>query len=129
MPRVSAPLVPGRVPFAHDAVLVMGGSADDRAPGGAITLALCGSWSHEPPCPLAAHFTGVERAGEEVRLRILFAAQPEDEGRVRTLIHEALAAGGGRNDHGETVAWDLRSDAASAVLAEEADHAERLTRS
>jgi hypothetical protein len=122
-------LVPGRVAFAHDAVLAMGPSADDRAPGAAITLALCGSWSHEPPCPLAAHFTGVERAADDVRLRILFAAAPSDETRVRAMIHEALAAGSGPNDHGEPVAWQLRSDAAAALLPEEADHAERLTRS
>ena len=126
---MSAALVPGRVGFAHEAVLVMAESADDRAPGAAITLALCGSWSHEPPCLLAAHFTGVERSAGEVRLRILFAARPEDEAQVRTLIHGALVAGSGPNDHGERVAWELRSDTASAVRPDEADHAERLTRS
>jgi hypothetical protein len=118
-----------RVPFAHDAVLTMDRSADERAPGAAITLALCGSLSHEPPCPVAAHFTGAARSGDDVRLRILFATRPEDEERVRDLIHEALAAGGGQNDHGEIVAWQLRSDGASALRAEEGDHAERLTRS
>jgi cyanophycin synthetase len=69
-------------------------SADDRAPGAGITLALRGSLSHEPPCPLAAHFTGAVRSGDEVRLRILFASRPEDERRVRDMIREALADGG-----------------------------------
>jgi hypothetical protein len=117
------------VSFAQDAVLTMDPSADDRAPGAAITLALCGSLAHEPPCPLAAHFTGAVRSGDEVRLRILFATPPEDESRVRGLIREALAAGGGPNDHGETVTWQLRSDSPSPVRPDERDHAERLTRS
>ena len=107
-------------PFAHDAVLAMAPSGDDRAPGGAITVALCGSWEHEPPCPLAPHHTHVERAGDEVRLRILFASEPDDERRVRELIDGALA----RAD-----AWRLVSSGASPVQPAEAGHAERLTRS
>lgn len=103
--------------------------ADHRAPGAAITLALCGSGSHEPPCPLAAHFTGVERSADGVRLRILFAARPDDETQVRAMIREALVAGGGPDDYGERVAWELRSDTASALRPGEAEHAERLTRS
>jgi hypothetical protein len=74
---------------------------DDRAPGAAITLTLCCGRSHEPPCPLAAHSTGAVRSGDEVRLRILFAARPEHEERVRLMVREALAAGGGANDHAE----------------------------
>jgi hypothetical protein len=118
-----------RVPFAHEAVVTMDRSADERAPGAAITLTLCGSLSHEPPCPVAAHFTGAVRSGEEIRLRILFATRPEDEPRVRDLIREALAVGGGQNDHGETVTWRLQSDGPSVVRPEEHDHADRLTRS
>ena len=34
------------------------------APGGAITVALCGSWDHEPPCPLAPHHTRAHRSGD-----------------------------------------------------------------
>ena len=50
-----------RQAFAHDAVVVLDAGGDDRAPGGAITVELCGHWDHEPPCPLAAHHTGVRR--------------------------------------------------------------------
>jgi hypothetical protein len=120
---------PGRVPFAQDAVVTMDRSADDRAPGAAITAALCGDHSHEPPCPLAANFTGAVRSGKDVRLRILFATRPADEDRVRRIIHQVLAGGGAPNKHGEPVTWQLRSDGASAVRPEEADHADRLTRS
>ncbi|NYJ03814.1 hypothetical protein [Petropleomorpha daqingensis] len=108
-----------RTPFAHDAVVAMDPTDDERAPGAAITVALCGSWDHDPPCPLAPHFTGAERAGEEVRLRILFAAEPGDERRVRELIDGALANG----------TWRLVSSAPSPVRPAEQDHAARLTRS
>ena len=118
-----------RQAFAHDAVLELAADGDDRAPGGAITLALCGSWSHEPPCPLAPHHTGVQRDGDEVTLRVLFAAAPDDEARVRALIDEALARGDGQNPEGVRTAWRLASSGPSPVRAEERPHAERLTRS
>jgi hypothetical protein len=108
-----------RSAFAHDAVLDLDDGADDRAPGAAITTALCGSWEHDPPCPLAPHHTAVTRSGTEVSLRLLFAADPDDEDRVRSLVAEALARGEG---------WRLLSSAASEVRPEERDHAERLIR-
>jgi hypothetical protein len=118
-----------RLPFAHDAVVTMAAGDDDRAPGAAITAALCGSWSHEPPCPLAPHHTAARRDGDEVRLRILFAADPGDEPRVRATIDDALAAGGGDTPDGGRVAWQLVSSSASAVRPAEREHADRLTRS
>lgn len=129
MAPVGTAPIPGRVPFAHDAVVTMDRSADDRAPGAAITAALCGDHSHEPPCPLAAHFTTAVRSKQEVRLRILFATRPADEDRVRQIIHQVLADGTAPNQHGQPMTWQLQSDGASAVRPEEANHAERLTRS
>jgi hypothetical protein len=118
-----------KLPFAHDAVLAMDPGADDRAQGGAITVALCGSWEHDPPCPLAPHHTLAERSGEEVRLRVLFAAEPDDEARVRAAIGEALAAGTRAIPDGGTATWRLVSATASEVRPEELEHAGRLARS
>ncbi|KQC37143.1 MULTISPECIES: hypothetical protein [Frankia] len=42
-----------RRPFAHEFVLVLAPGGDERAPGAAITAALCGRWEHPPPCPQA----------------------------------------------------------------------------
>ena len=114
---------------ALDAVVLLAADGDERAPGGAITLALCGSWSHEPPCPLAPHHTAAVRDGDRVRLRVLFAAAPEDEARVRALVEEALARGEGVGPDGVRTSWRMHHASASPVRPEEAAHAERLVRS
>ena len=103
------------------------GTADDlRAPGGAITVALCGSWEHEPPCPLAPHHTAAERDGEVVRLRVLFAAEPGDELEVRRRITEALATSQLVTPAGDLVRWRLISAQSGRVHGDEADHGRRL---
>ena len=117
-----------RIPFAHDAVLTMDGG-DERAPGGAITTALCGSWSHDPPCPLAPHFTGATRNGREVTLRVLFAAAATDEDEVRRRIDDALARGEGEDPDGMRTYWDVVRAGPSPVAPGELEHAQRLTRS
>ena len=99
---------------------------DLRAPGGAITVALCGSWEHEPPCPLAPHHTSAERDGDVVRLRVLFAAEPADEPEVRRRIADALAAGQVLTPGGDLARWRVASEGSSEVRPEESDHGQRL---
>jgi hypothetical protein len=117
-----------RQAFAHDAVLLLEEGGDERAPGGAITVALCGSVSHEPPCPLAPHHTRVHRTEDGLALRLLFAAEPADEPRVRALVEEALSRGWGDSPDGRTT-WDLVESGPSAVEDAEEAHAQRLIRS
>jgi hypothetical protein len=62
-----------------------------RAPGAAVAVGLCGHWNHEPPCPLAPHRVSVDEHDGELRMRILFAAEPDTEGEVRQLIDQALS--------------------------------------
>jgi hypothetical protein len=97
-----------RIPFVHLAAVEMGADDDDRAPGAAITLALCGSWEHSPPCPLAAHHTQSTRAGGTVDLRVVFATEPEHEAEVRRRIEGALCAGTATDPDGVTSHWTLR---------------------
>ena len=115
--------------FAHDAVLSMGPDADLRAPGAAITVGLCGHWEHEPPCPVAPHHSNAERAGEQVRVRVLFAAAPEHESAVRALIDEALSHGALQGPDGTTTAWQLLSSRPGVVRDQERAHLGRLARS
>jgi hypothetical protein len=109
--------------FAHDAVVTLAPGGDERAPGAAITVALCGHWEHEPPCPLAPHHTGATPGpGGELRLRVLFAAAPDDEAEVRGRIDAALAAGGL-----DTTRWEFGGSRPGTVREDEAAHAARLS--
>lgn len=117
-----------RQAFAHEAVLIMEPDADVRAPGAAITAALCGHWDHGPPCPLAPHHVRVEEVEGEVRVRILFAAEPDAEQQVRHLIEQALS-GKLTFPDGFITPWRLRSSRPCDVSADEKDHARRLTHS
>ena len=96
--------------YAHD--------ADTCAPGAAITVALCGQIEHEPPCPLAPHHTAAAREGQErLRLRVLFAAEPELGPAVRRHIVDALSA------------WPLLEETPSDVSEQERTHAGRIAAS
>ena len=106
-----------RQAYAHDAVLTS--AADDRAPGAAITVALCGHWEHDPPCPIAPHHTAATRDGDELRLRILFATEPDRVDEVRSRIDAALAAGD----------WRLVSAGCARIERDEREHARRLLKS
>jgi hypothetical protein len=117
-----------REAYAHDAVLTMSPDADIRAPGGAITVALCGRIDHDPPCPVAPHHTAAERDGDVVRLRILFATEPARAAEVRSGIEDALRAGAFDGPDGGTTTWQLWESAPATISPAELDHAERLTR-
>ena len=80
-----------REAYAHEVELFWVGSEDERAPGGAITEELCGALEHEPPCPVAAHYTSAVRRSMALEVRVLFACEPDDEKSVRERIDTALA--------------------------------------
>jgi hypothetical protein len=115
-----------RVAFAHDAVLDMEPDADLSAPGGAVTLALCGAYDHAPPCPLAPHHTRADRRAGGVAVRVLFATEAAREAEVRTRIDEALAAGFCEAPEGTRTRWTFLSSAPAAVVDAERAHAARL---
>jgi hypothetical protein len=122
-----------RTAFAHDAVVDMAddmtSEADLSGPGGAVTLALCGSFAHPPPCPLAPHHTRAERVGDGVAVRVLFATEPSAEADVRERIAAALAAGFCDGPDGVRRHWTLRNSAPAAVTDAERAHAARLMQS
>lgn len=104
----------------------MDAGGDVRAPGAAITVAVCGHWEHEPPCPLAPHHTAAERDGDIIRLRVLFAADPPDEPEVRRRIDDALASSQLETPDGAVALWRLVSTGVGEVRPHEADHGRRL---
>jgi hypothetical protein len=112
--------------FAHDVVVAMADDGDIRAPGAAITVALCGHWEHRPPCPLAPHRTDAERSGGDVRLRVLFASEPAAETEVRDRIERALREAALTLPDGATARWRLLTAEPGAVRADETETAESL---
>ncbi len=115
-----------RSAFVHEAVLTMPDGADECGPGGAITLALCGSWEHPPPCPLAPHQTSVEPTEHGLRVRTLFVAEPGREPEVRRLIEGALARRHHRGPDGAEADWVVVSCGPGSVASGERDLAARL---
>jgi hypothetical protein len=63
-----------------------------------------------------------------LRVRILFAAEPDTEARIRHLIDQALS-GQVKFPDGFTAPWRLHTSRPAEVSAEETDLAERLIRS
>ena len=116
-----------REAFAHDAVLEMTEGADERAPGGAVTVALCGAIDHEPPCPVAPHHTSMSGRGIRRRVRVLFAT--EDEPVVRRTIQAALGAGEFTAPDGSVSRWVLHSSTPGTVNDSERAHAAQLIES
>ena len=112
----------------QDAELDWPAEGDIGAPGAAVTVALCGRWEHDPPCPIAPHHTRATRVDGIARVRTLFAVEPEQENEVRQRIVDALAEGQLRGPDGTTTSWRLRSSNPSTVTASETAHASRLTR-
>jgi hypothetical protein len=117
-----------RAPYVHEATLVMSSEADVDAPGAAVTLALCGSWDHQPPCPLPHHSHG-QRTGTTVTLRVVFATEPENEEDVRRRIDQALRTGRVTGPAGSSTQWEFRGSATADLSASEAPRARRLAES
>ena len=83
--------------FAFDAVLEMEPGTDTRAPGGAVTVALCGAWDHDGPCRWP-HYSEIDTGSVPARLRTVVVTDDETAAEVITRIENAL-----RSDPGWTV--------------------------
>ncbi|MDE8668499.1 hypothetical protein PY310_07880 [Pseudarthrobacter sp. H3Y2-7] len=112
--------------YVHQATVLMAAGSDPSAPGAAITLELCGSWEHEPPCPLAPHHTDYARNGNDVTLRIVFAAEPDKEGDVRRRIERALAGESLTKPGGVKTNWTYRGGGPAVLSAAEQEQARRI---
>jgi hypothetical protein len=98
-------------PFVHRAEIILDVDADSAAPGGAVTIALCGSWDHAGACrwPHYSQATWGEGRGE---LRVVFVADAGEEAAVRNLIDKALTDGCCIVPDGTTSRWTLVASSA-----------------
>jgi len=126
-------MTPARSAYLHLATVTMepagdGMTAPDIAAlGAAVTRELCGSWDHQPPCPLAPHHTRPERDGDTVTLRIIFAAEPANETLVRRRIDNALRQECLTGPDGRTTRWAFLGGGPGELDPSESEHAGRLT--
>lgn len=107
-------------PFVHCADLELAAGAEAAAPGGAVTIALCGSWDHEGGCRWPHHTTAEPRDGR-TSVRVVFVAEAEQEASLRASIHDALANGRCTGPDGITSEWTLAAEGAGTLTAEEAE--------
>jgi hypothetical protein len=91
--------------LSADCVLDPG--SDERALGGAVTVALCGHWEHKGDCRWP-HLTVTEDGhGGLVHVRTTVTVGEEDEDEVRRRFHEALATGALAGPGGAVSSWRL----------------------
>jgi hypothetical protein len=104
--------------FVQCAEVLLDAGADRAAPGGAVTLALCGSWDHPGPCRWP-HQTAAAWEGSRGHVRVVFTADIQDEAHVRRLIDQALAAGECIGPDGKSNSWSTSGHAAGVLTVEE----------
>jgi len=100
--------------FMQCAEVLLEPDADARAPGGAVTLALCGSWDHAGACrwPHETSATWDERQGH---VRVVFVAGEDEEKQVRDLITQSLAGGECVGPDGKRSRWAATGHGAGVV--------------
>jgi hypothetical protein len=102
--------------FVLAASLELGEGVDTRAPGGEVTVALCGHWEHEGPCRWP-HHSSIDASVTPARLRTVVAAPGEDRAEVVQRVTESLDVDG---------RWTVVSLDVEDVAADEQDLARNL---
>ena len=95
--------------FAHvvSVRLELGKDADRRAPGGAVTRALCGSWDHDGACRWPHHTQVDGTAAGFVDVTVRFDADDDEVAHVASLIEDALSRGALDGPDGHASRWRL----------------------
>jgi hypothetical protein len=95
--------------FAVEAQLELRPGTDTRAPGGEVTVALCGHWDHDGPCRWP-HNSSIDTSATPARLRTVVAADDDTVDEVVSRIEAAL-----RRD----TRWSLRECQTDGIKASE----------
>ena len=81
--------MPTRRAYVFESQLELVPGTDTRAPGGAVTVALCGHWDHEGPCRWP-HHSAIDADSTPVHLRTVFACSPAEVDEVHAAIDAAV---------------------------------------
>jgi hypothetical protein len=84
-----------RVPFSHrcEYRIRLEPGSDDRAPGGAVTVALCGHWDHDGRCRWPHLSTITPDIDGYQRLVVEFDAPENEVVKIKALIDPAVTHG------------------------------------
>ena len=72
-----------------DVALQLNAGTDARAPGGEVTVALCGHWEHPGPCRWP-HNSAIDSSTKPARLRTIVVTSDEDRDEVVHRIEAGL---------------------------------------
>jgi hypothetical protein len=112
--------------FVHAARIQLAPGSDRAAPGGAVTVALCGHWQHDGPCRWP-HHTQVEEVEGTLEVRtVVVVSDLDDEADVRGLIDTALVVGRQEGPDGEVSTWMLLTSGADDLRDDEREIAARI---
>lgn len=109
-------MAPVPSPFVLEVAMVLPPGVDRRAPGGAVTVALCGHWEHDGACRWP-HFSDVEDQDATTRLRTVAVAPESEHAEVVRRVEDELRA---------DPRWDVRSISVREVRDDEVELARRL---
>jgi hypothetical protein len=105
--------------YVYVAELDLAPGADPRAPGGAVTMALCGHWDHEGPCRWP-HSSELDADVAPARLRTVFTCRANEVNDVHRAIDDAVRGAD---------AWSVRTSERRDPRGDEVTLGERLARS
>jgi hypothetical protein len=75
--------------MAVDAELALNSGEDSRAPGGQVTVALCGHWEHDGPCRWP-HNSRIDTSSGTACLRTVVVVTDSERDEITRLIEAAL---------------------------------------
>jgi hypothetical protein len=107
-----------RSAHVYEADLDLAPGADPRAPGGAVTVALCGHWEHDGPCRWP-HYSELDTDREPPRLCTVFVCAPDEVDDVHHAIDAAVRS------HDD---WSVRAADRREPRGDEVELGQRLAR-
>jgi hypothetical protein len=105
--------------YVYEAELELAPDADPRAPGGAVTAALCGQWEHDGPCRWP-HYSEIDTDATPTHLCTVFACRDDEVDDVHATIDAAVR-------HADE--WSVTSSARRDPVGDEVGLGNRLARS
>lgn len=93
-------------PYLLEILLHLEQGSDSRAPGGAVTVALCGHWDHDGTCTWP-HHSSIAPHGENYLLSVAYQCDETERREVEERIRKAVSQGNLIGPDGQHSTWEL----------------------